>query len=88
MRPFAIVSITNTILAISAAVVLGISAYVEHTVCLLSALSGSWLIIDRESRYSQLYLYLRCFRRRFHHSCPPRGRTRQIHQAKSSIAKD
>lgn len=32
IRPFAIVTISNAILAISAAVVLGISAYVEHTV--------------------------------------------------------
>jgi uncharacterized membrane protein YczE len=33
--PFAIVTTSNAILAICAAVVLGISAYVEHTVSLL-----------------------------------------------------
>jgi hypothetical protein len=74
IRPFAIVTISNTILAISAAVVLGISAYVEHTVS-PPPQSGSKLMIDRYNRPTQLDLHLRCFRRSFHPSSHPRFRS-------------
>jgi len=83
MRPFAIVTISNTVLAISAAVVLGISAYVEHAVsqCHLISL----LMLDRYSRRSQLYLHLRRFRRSFHYRVHPRSGSLEGHQAHRRI---
>lgn len=74
IRPFAIVTISNTVLAISAAVVLGISAYVEHTVSPIpvSFLKERNLISDRNRQHPQLDIYLRCIRRSFHPCLHPR----------------